>query len=104
MNYILMIILYITCIIYLYRLPKSVRKTLDILCKMFSKFDGVKLSSQLTVVLASNNDLDVHQLELWHKSIASVIEVWKFFKVSILIYGCSIILDTKVLTGGQVIG
>ena len=59
----------------LYRLSKSVRKTLDALCKMFSKFDGAKLSSQLNIVLCNSNNVDIHQLEIWNKSVASVIEV-----------------------------
>ena len=57
------------------RLSKSVKKTLDTLCKMFSKFDGEKLSSQLNIVLSSSNYVDIHQLELWNKNIISVIEV-----------------------------
>lgn len=69
------------------RLPKPIKKTLDTLCKMFSKFDGVKLSSQLTVVLSSNVDFDVHQLKLWNKDIMSIVEVY-----SLLRYLCVFII------------
>ena len=59
-----------------YRLPKAIKKSLDGLCKMFSKFDGAKMSSHLTAVLSASNNLDdVHQLEIWNESIVSIIEV-----------------------------
>lgn len=52
---------------------------IDTLYKMFSKFDRVKLSSQLTSVLSNDEDnVDAHQLELWNENIVPVIEV--FFK------------------------
>lgn len=72
------------CNNYYCRLPKSVRTTINTLCKMFSKFDAVKLSTQLTSVLSDNNDLDVQQLELWNKNILCVIEVCKFLKLSVV--------------------
>ena len=71
---------------------------------MFSKFDGVKLSSQLTIVLSSNVELDVNQLELWHKNIMSLVEVlWSLLKYLFSILDI-ILLDTEVLTNSQVIG
>ena len=45
------------------------------LCKMFSLFDGAKLSSHLTAVLSASDNLDVHQLEIWNESIVSIVEV-----------------------------
>ena len=62
--------MYIYC-----RLPKAIRKAMDGLCKMFSLFDGAKLSSHLTAVLSASDNLDVHQLEIWNESIVSIVEV-----------------------------
>lgn len=80
-----------------YRLSKPVKKILSTLCKMFTIFEPAKMSSKLTAVLSNNDDdVTIHQLKLWNKNIAVVIEV-SFISLNHLVC-IAYLLDTQIFT------